>query len=407
MFSANGDRPKHAIDGAVYLAHVTGNGVEHAADLLEVDLDLWRDALQRRWNLLDAGMALETITSYRTPLLDVNHRQGGGDGAAPDADSVEVLDGLDWIRKAPDHVPAVWGRGDKVLWSEGEYLLVTGPIGTGKTTLKHQLLAGRLGILEHVLGYPVKPGERNVLLLALDRPPQIRRALRRVLHGADDATLRRLKVVTALSADLAARPKLLADLVRKADADTTLVDSVKDAAVKVSDDAAGQALAASFRYAIDAGSELVANHHHRKRTGENKKPDKLDDVYGSVWIPAGAGSVLCLWGQAGDPVVDLSHLKQPAADVGPLEVLHDHVHGTSTVKAQADAWSVLMSADLAVGITVKQAAAEVYGREKPERNQTEKVRRDLERFVTEGHARRTEIDSADPKAETVYHRTIT
>jgi len=36
-------------------------------------------------------------------------------------------------------------------------------------------------------------------------------------------------------------------------------------------------------------------HHHRKPSGDNKKPNKLGDVYGSHWITARATTVSCLW----------------------------------------------------------------------------------------------------------------
>lgn len=36
-------------------------------------------------------------------------------------------------------------------------------------------------------------------------------------------------------------------------------------------------------------------HHHRKATGDNKKPNKLQDVYGSMFLTARATSVFCLW----------------------------------------------------------------------------------------------------------------
>lgn len=36
-------------------------------------------------------------------------------------------------------------------------------------------------------------------------------------------------------------------------------------------------------------------HHHRKPSGDNKKPNKLADVYGSHWLTARATSVSCLW----------------------------------------------------------------------------------------------------------------
>lgn len=36
-------------------------------------------------------------------------------------------------------------------------------------------------------------------------------------------------------------------------------------------------------------------HHHRKATSDNRKPNKLSDVYGSQYFTARATSVLCLW----------------------------------------------------------------------------------------------------------------
>jgi hypothetical protein len=41
-------------------------------------------------------------------------------------------------------------------------------------------------------------------------------------------------------------------------------------------------------------------HHHRKASGDNKKPNKLADVFGSQYITARASTVLCLWGDGKD-----------------------------------------------------------------------------------------------------------
>jgi hypothetical protein len=47
-------------------------------------------------------------------------------------------------------------------------------------------------------------------------------------------------------------------------------------------------------------------------------------------------------GPAGDPIVELAHLKQPAEPIGPFKVLHDHDHGTSSIVDQVDALQVLL-----------------------------------------------------------------
>lgn len=50
-------------------------------------------------------------------------------------------------------------------------------------------------------------------------------------------------------------------------------------------------------------------HHHRKPSGDNKKPNKLADVYGSHWITARATSVTCLWDHTGGNVLQVIPLK--------------------------------------------------------------------------------------------------
>ncbi|MCA1695627.1 MAG: nucleoside-triphosphatase [Actinobacteria bacterium] len=90
------------------------------------------------------------------------------------------VSGGSFVFDAADSVPAIWGHdGDVVLWSEGEPLIITGPPGVGKTTLTGQVVRGRLGLLDKVIGYPVRSGKRRLLYLAMDRPAQISRSLKR------------------------------------------------------------------------------------------------------------------------------------------------------------------------------------------------------------------------------------
>jgi hypothetical protein len=55
-------------------------------------------------------------------------------------------------------------------------------------------------------------------------------------------------------------------------------------------------------------------HHHRKATSDNKKPNKLSDVYGNQYLVNRATSVYCLWHGAG--VLDVIPLKKR---LGPVE----------------------------------------------------------------------------------------
>jgi hypothetical protein len=50
-------------------------------------------------------------------------------------------------------------------------------------------------------------------------------------------------------------------------------------------------------------------HHHRKASGDNKKPNKLSDVYGNQYITARASSVVCLWDSGIPNTLDFLPLK--------------------------------------------------------------------------------------------------
>jgi replicative DNA helicase len=77
---------------------------------------------------------------------------------------------------------------------------------------------------------------------------------------------------------------------------------------------------------------------------DTRKPKALAGVYGSRWLTAGMGSVVCVWGDAGDLVVELTHLTQPVEQVGPMLVVHDHERGSSTVHEQVDLEQLLKNA---------------------------------------------------------------
>ena len=292
------------------------------------------------------------------------------------------------ILDEPAMPPAVWGEGEDVLWAEGESLMIVGPDGTGKTTLAGCLVACRLGlglVGPDVLGLPVAPGERNVLYLAMDRPRQAMRALRRLFTEADRAELdERLALWQGPPPeDLARYPNLLTELAHAAGADTVVVDSLKDAAGKLSEDETGSGWNRARQAAIVAGVELIELHSGRKAQADNRKPSKLADVYGSRWLTSGAGSVISLWGQAGDLVVEFTHLKPPANLCGPWAVTIDPDAGTMHRDAPLDLVAQVRLRG-SQGITAEVAARLLYGSERPTRAETERARRMLARKAAKG-----------------------
>ena len=102
-------------------------------------------------------------------------------------------------------------------------------------------------------------------------------------------------------------------------ADCLVIDSLKDITSAISDDDDGIKINKALQAVTREGIELMITHHPRKMSNERwKKGDApsptLDDVYGSKFITAGAGSVLFLYNsQMGS--VSISHVKSPAGEV--------------------------------------------------------------------------------------------
>jgi len=292
-----------------------------------------------------------------------------------------------FILDTPADPRPIWGRGQEVAWAEGESLMIASLQGLGKSTLAQQLALGRCGFPEYAdtLGLPVLPGERRTLYLAMDRPRQISRSFRRMVGEAWRSELDdRLSVwIGPPPRDLARYPGLLTQMCKDADADTVVVDSLKDAAIGLTDDEVGASWNRARQHALTADIQVLELHHNRKAPNGGRT-DRLgvDDVYGSTWLTSGTGSVILLTGAPGDPVVDLHHVKQPAAEIGPFKVMHDHDAGRSTIWQSVDLLALVKACG---SITAKDAAAKLYDVDKPTPAEVAKARRKLEKLTRDGH----------------------
>lgn len=314
--------------------------------------EMW-DALVPR-DLTDAELD-EIERRHNPPMVPVD--------VDPDTGELVVRierDGATFILDEPAELEPRWGAADEVLWARGESAIIAGPPGVGKTTLAGQVLAGLIGVRKDVLGYPVRPAQR-VLYLAMDRPRQVRRAFRRLFREADRHALAERLVMRPgpLVTDLGRVPDGLLRLAVEHGCDVVVVDSLKDAAVKMTDDEVGGNVNRALQMCAAADIDVLVLHHQRKGQG-GQKPTSLEDVYGSTWITAGAGSVILLWGDPGSELVELSHLKFPSDPVGPLEIEHDHHRGESTVRRGFDALAFLRHRG-ATGATVSEAAQAEHG----------------------------------------------
>ena len=329
-----------------------------------------------------------------------HHSRGGRDDERSD-DAVRAgiavaltsgrakVDGATFILDTPEAPEPVWGDGEQVAWSRGEYLLINGPSGVGKTTIAQQLVLARIGARGDLFGMPIDVDDRPVLYIAADRPPQAARSLRRMVTDDDRAVLAERLIVWRgpLPMPITKNPEILAVMAEELGAGTIVVDSLKDVTAKLTDDETGQAVKMALSLPCLAGVEVAALHHQRKAQAGGGKPKTLDDVYGSTFIAAGAGSVLLVWGQAGDALVTLEHLKQPVDQVGPLTLLHDHGAGVTVVEGAVDLFELVRFSN---GLTAEGAARGLFRKEAPDRNDTEKARRRLDALVRKGLAHKTD-----------------
>ena len=303
----------------------------------------------------------------------------------PNLDTYRLMPGGDFVLDGSPDLQARWGNDSAVLWARGESLLMVAPPGAGKTTLAIQLVEALIGLQPEVLGLPVVPATR-VLYLAMDRPRQIMRAMRR-RFGPEHRDLLNERLVVLkgpLPADLAKAPDQIVNLATRAGADVVIVDSLKDACAKLTDDESGSMVNRAIQMCNAVDIDVFVAHHQRKGQA-GARPNKLEDVYGSTWITAGAGSVILLWGEAGSEVVEFVHLKQPGDPVGPWTIEHDHHAGTSKVARGFDALAFLRAHP---GCTASEAAhAEHAAPQKSGGAAWKKTERRLRRLVADGYAR--------------------
>lgn len=382
-----------AIGGPAALTHLiantpaTGNAHRYATIVAE-HATLRRlirtagDIAERAYELPDNPATL--VDTAITALSDMGDTGTG-------TNDRRIANGAQFILDIAPGIPAIWGdTTGKVLWAKGEALILVGPPGVGKTTLGAQVVWARLGLDDQVLGYDVTTTAGRVLYLACDRPRQIARALARLATPEDADTLTDRLVVWQgpPPSDLGEDPGALHRLARQHGCDTVIIDSLKDVAVNLNDDKVGANLNRAMQTCLAEGVDVIAYHHQRKAQGQ-AKPKHLEDVYGSTWITAGAGSVVLLWGQAGDLVVELTHLKQPANDVGPLQVIHDHDTGRSALHGGFDPL-VYMAHVGGHGATTTDFARQMFATFDVTENQTQKARRELRRLVNAGLVHRVE-----------------
>lgn len=381
----------HGIDGPHLTGLVTNCPTASSAPTYAQRIhDRWTQD-RAKWALADAVEKIKEGENPRTVIANISDRLPADNAVGTNP---RAIDGATFLLDQNQALKPIWGAGDTNLWAEGEPLMIVGPTGIGKTTIGQQVVLGRLGLRNEVLGQPVTPANHRCLYLACDRPNQARRSMQRMVDEHDRDILEDMLTFWTgpLPFSVVEDPAALTRFARQYAADTIVVDSLKDICHKLSDDEHGSKTNAALQELVASGIEVIVLHHQRKQGPGAKKegpPKSIDDVYGSTWITAGMGSVLLVWGQPGDPLVDFSHLKSPAEQIGPWTIRMDFDLGYSTVEEEANPLKIVASAGR--GASVNLVARVMYKTEEPTKNEQEKARRRLDKLVAQGLIHREEV----------------
>jgi replicative DNA helicase len=297
-----------------------------------------------------------------------------------------ALDGGEWLATQPEGCPSVWGTTDRVLWAQGEPLMIYGPDGVGKTSVAQQIVLHLCGIrMDSLFDLPFARADRPVLYLACDRPRQARRSLYRMVPREKHELLNGKLLVWEgpLPFSLSGNPRALLEFAQLHEAGYVIVDSLKDVAVQLTDPETALKVNHSFQWLMANGVELLVLHHPRKDpAGMPARAKTLEDVYGDRNFVAGMGSVISLYGKAGDPIVSLEHLKQPAGEVGPFKILHQHDTGSSFLYEHRSMADILV--DSGRPLTIAEIAGMFYASAEPSKAEQQKVRNTLKKMLADG-----------------------
>ena len=235
-----------------------------------------------------------------------------------------------------------------------------------------------------MLGLPFADTGETIRYLAMDRPRQIQRSLARQFTGADREILKARVAIRPGPplADLAKNPEMMRDMMRDTGASIVIVDSLKDAAMGLSDDEVGAGYNRARQYVLADGRNIMDLHHMRKAI--EGKPT-INDIYGSTWLTSGCGSVVILTGAPNDPIVGMFHVKAPMDEYSPFKLEHDERAGQMSIWHGTDLVELLGAAGVN-GLTAKQAACAMFDKDdkdKPTQAECEKARRKLDKLMTE------------------------
>lgn len=205
----------------------------------------------------------------------------------------------------------VW---DGFLQRNGYYLL-TGPSGVGKTQFSLDA-AGHMALGKPFLGKKMEQAKVGFISLEMPIPDlkyfltQLQYAFAPKEHEVMEEQLKFFPIGEAVDMSDDEIRDVMDQLVGDLKLDVVMIDSLSAATTaNLNDDSVRSFFdwMDSFRQRHKVATWVI--HHHRKSSGDNRKPKKLDDVYGNGVIVRRATTVACMWDPGLPNIIEYIPLK--------------------------------------------------------------------------------------------------
>lgn len=220
--------------------------------------------------------------------------------------------GLLTLLRSEIHIEWAW---DGWLQKQG-YMLLTGPSAVGKTQLSLDV-CGSMALGQRALDSPTQQSRIGFFSLEMNLP-ELKEFVQLMAAGFTPEELEVLEEnlqFFPLGEPLYLTKTETREQVEQLVSDLKLDGVVFDSLGSTTDgDLSNETSVKSLidwndRFRQRSGAFTWFIHHHRKASGDNKKPNKLSDVYGNQYITARASSVVCLWDSGIPNTLDFLPLK--------------------------------------------------------------------------------------------------